>query len=120
MRRNALVMLAGMAVVLPACSWFQEKPDQTATSDPYMTGTESTTPSTPTYGSAAPIDRSYETTTAATTGPRYHTVQRHETLYSLARTYYGNASRWRDIYEANRSQVSDPNKIKVGQKLVIP
>ncbi len=121
MRRNALVMLAGLAVILPACSWFQKKPDQTAMNgDPYATGTETTASSAPIYGGTAPVDRSYETMAPASSGSRFHTVQRHETLFSLARTYYGSAGRWKDIYEANRGQISDPNKIKVGQKLVIP
>jgi nucleoid-associated protein YgaU len=55
-------------------------------------------------------------------GPRYHVVQRKETLYSLARTYYnGDASKWRVIYEANRADIGDDaNRIRVGQRLVIP
>jgi nucleoid-associated protein YgaU len=120
MRRRALCTLAGLAVILPACKSNQKKADQAATTDPYYTGTDATASAAPVYSQPAAIDRSYEGTGGMTSGPRYHTVARHETLFSLARTYYGNASKWRDIYEANRSQISDPNKIKVGQKLVIP
>ena len=53
-------------------------------------------------------------------GPRYHTVVKKDTLYALARMYYGDQRRWKDIYEANRSTISDPNKIRVGQRLLIP
>ena len=51
---------------------------------------------------------------------RFHTVAARETLYSLARQYYGDHRRWKDIYSANRSSVRDPNKIFIGQRLAIP
>ena len=55
-----------------------------------------------------------------TTGARYHTVVKKDTLYGLARVYYGDQRRWKDIFEANRAAISDPNKIRVGQRLLIP
>lgn len=51
---------------------------------------------------------------------RAHVVQRGDTLIGLARKYYGNQSRWREIYDANRDKISSPNKLKVGTQLVIP
>jgi nucleoid-associated protein YgaU len=56
----------------------------------------------------------------ASAGSRVHRVAKGDTLFSLARTYYSDARRWKDIYEANRSQVSNPDRIFVGQELVIP
>lgn len=54
-------------------------------------------------------------------GVRYHTVAAKETLYALARVYYRDQSRWRDIFAANRAVIgSDPNTIFVGQRLLIP
>lgn len=53
-------------------------------------------------------------------GSRYHTVQKKETLYSISRQYYGDQSKWKEIYAANRSEIGDPNKIRVGQRLMIP
>ena len=54
-------------------------------------------------------------------GVRYHTVTAKETLYGLARVYYHDQSRWRDIFAANRTVIgSDPDTIFVGQRLVIP
>ena len=58
--------------------------------------------------------------TAGTGGGRYHTVQKKETLYSISRQYYGDHTKWKDIYAANKSEIGDPNKIRVGQKLMIP
>ena len=80
----------------------------------------------PTYGSPVPIEDSYADNTpigtpmGTTAELRYHTVYKRDTLYGLARTYYGDQRRWKDIYEANQAQIRDPNKIRVGQRLVIP
>lgn len=49
-----------------------------------------------------------------------HTVVNGDTLWDLAQTYYGNPFDWRRIWEANRSQVSDPNLIYPGWVLTIP
>ncbi len=51
---------------------------------------------------------------------RTHSVQRRDTLYSLARLYYNDHRQWKKIYEANRDRIANPNMIKVGMNLVIP
>lgn len=60
------------------------------------------------------------TPTPAAAGARTHTVVSGDTLSALAKKYYGDASKHPRIFEANRDQLSDPDKIKVGQKLTIP
>ncbi len=55
-----------------------------------------------------------------TSNGRKHTVAKGDTLFRLARVYYSDASKWRDIYDANRAVLSDPNKLRVGDRLVIP
>jgi nucleoid-associated protein YgaU len=49
-----------------------------------------------------------------------HVVQSGDTLSKIAGKYYGDASLYTKIFEANRDVLSDPNKIKPGQKLRIP
>ncbi len=51
---------------------------------------------------------------------RYHVVQRNETLSQIAKSYYGSSSKWRTIYRANRSVISNPDKLKPGTRLLIP
>jgi nucleoid-associated protein YgaU len=51
---------------------------------------------------------------------RTHVVQSGDTLSKIAKEYYGDSSRYMDIFNANRDKLSDPNKIQVGQELVIP
>jgi len=47
-------------------------------------------------------------------------VQKGDTLCSLARKFYSDQARWKDIWEANRTRLPDPNKLSVGMKLIIP
>jgi nucleoid-associated protein YgaU len=51
---------------------------------------------------------------------RIHVVVKGETLSRIARHFYGDSGLYRKIFEANTHQLDDPNKIKPGQKLVIP
>ena len=55
---------------------------------------------------------------AATTSG--HTVAKGDTLWSIAEDVYGNGSMWKDIYNANKDVIKDPNKIYIGQELEIP
>ena len=49
-----------------------------------------------------------------------HTVASGDTLSKLAKAYLGDAGRYKDIFNANKDQLSNPDLIKVGQKLNIP
>jgi nucleoid-associated protein YgaU len=49
-----------------------------------------------------------------------YTVQAGDTLSKISKHFYGNANAYMKIFEANRDQLSDPDKIKVGQTLKIP
>jgi len=51
---------------------------------------------------------------------RWHVVVSGDTLGALAKKYYGKGSLYMKIFEANKDQLSNPDLIKVGQKLRIP
>jgi len=53
-------------------------------------------------------------------GPRIHVVVKGDTLFSLAQKYYGNRSKWRDIYAANRDVLPSENALRLGMELKIP
>lgn len=59
-------------------------------------------------------------TPPATEGGRRHVVVKGDTLFSLAQKYYGNRSRWRDIYAANRDVLPSENSLRLGMELKIP
>ena len=49
-----------------------------------------------------------------------YTVVKGDSLSKIARHFYGNANRWREIFEANQDQISNPDLIQPGQVLKIP
>lgn len=49
-----------------------------------------------------------------------YVVQSGDTLSKIAKEYYGDANRYMDIFNANTDKLSNPDKIQVGQELVIP
>lgn len=51
---------------------------------------------------------------------QYHDVVSGDTLSAIAKKYYGDASKYPKIFEANKPMLSDPDKIYPGQKLRIP
>ncbi len=80
-------------------------------------------------GGPAITDAPPEPETAAPTRPgaapaaaaRHHVVARGDTLFSLAQKYYGNRSRWRDIYSANRAVLgTEKTPLRIGTDLRIP
>lgn len=58
--------------------------------------------------------------TAGASGEQSYTVEKGDTLSAIAKQFYGKAGAWRDIFEANRDQLDDPDRIYPGQVLKIP
>jgi LysM repeat protein len=51
---------------------------------------------------------------------RKYTVQAGDSLSKIAKQFYGDANQYMKIFEANKDQLSDPDKIQPGQDLNIP
>ena len=49
-----------------------------------------------------------------------YTVKPGDTLSKIAKEHLGSANAYMDIFNANKDQLSDPDKIKPGQVLKIP
>lgn len=49
-----------------------------------------------------------------------YTVEKGDTLSGISKTVYGSANHWKEIFEANRDQLDDPDLIQPGQVLNIP
>lgn len=140
MRRIVFTSLLSLMLLVPltGCGLFGKKKNKQVSADEYPTtvyqepvgGTASTYQTTPSYDTyAAPAggaSNGYATTAAYPTstgmgGGRSYVVKKKDTLYSIARSEYGEAGKWRDIYEANRTELGgDPNRIRVGQRLTLP
>ena len=59
------------------------------------------------------------TAVAKPSGQNY-TVKRGDSLWNIAKRFYGNGAKYTTIYNANRSKIRNPNLIYPGQVLWIP
>ena len=62
-------------------------------------------------GVTPPVENSYT---------QWYEVQSGDTLWKIAKQYYGDGNLYTEIFKANQDVLTDPDKIKVGQKLRIP
>lgn len=72
-----------------------------------QSGGSSTAPSAPSPAPAKPAVRTY-------------TVVSGDSLSKIAKSIYGDANKWRKIYEANTDIIKNPDMIRPGQVLKIP
>jgi LysM repeat protein len=73
-----------------------------------------------------PVDPSLASKTGPQTktaqAPRFqlYTVKAGDTLSKISQHFYGNASEYMKIFNANKDKLKDPDHINVGQELKIP
>ena len=82
-------------------------------------------PKTPSWGSPAAADKTAKSDSGgAPPGENRYTqwyeVQSGDTLWKIAKERYGDGNLYTEIFKANQDVLTDPDKIKVGQKLRIP
>lgn len=58
--------------------------------------------------------------TVSVSGERIYVVEPGDSLAYIALQFYGNTNDFERIYQANKGQISQPDKIRVGQRLRIP
>ena len=61
-----------------------------------------------------------EMSAAVGASAKTYTVKAGDTLGGIAKSQLGNANAYMKIFEANKDQLSDPDKIKPGQVLKLP
>ncbi len=71
----------------------------------------------PAQQSASPA---HAAASAATGGMQTYTVKSGDTLSKISQQFLGSSGEYMKIFEANRDQLDNPDKIKVGQTLKIP
>lgn len=49
-----------------------------------------------------------------------YVIQRDDTLWGIAKKVYGQGAMWREIYEANRDKIKNPDRPPAGVELTIP
>ena len=80
-----------------------------------VTSTEEIVPKADFSGVTATV-----TSTEEIVGEQRYTVQKGDNLSKIAKNLLGNANAWKQIFEANRDVLDNPDKIFPGQTLTIP
>jgi len=99
-------------------------PSAPTKSDPVQSTPATSAPATETPAAAAPATTAPAATAPETKAseppktPTTHVVVAGDTLWDLAKTYYGNARQWRKLLAANHN--IKPHHLTVGEKLRIP
>jgi nucleoid-associated protein YgaU len=110
--RGKVVTLKGMAKSREAANLVMEKLDQAVKADNIVNAIQiEKKPEPEPAPEAAPEPVSSE---------RFYEVVAGDTLGAISQKYYGQASQYMKIFEANRDILDNPDLIKVGQKLKIP
>lgn len=52
--------------------------------------------------------------------PTTYVIQRDDTLWKIAKKVLGRGDRWREVFEANRGVIDDPEQLPQGKTIVVP
>ena len=60
------------------------------------------------------------TVTVPAPEPVFYTIEKGDSLSKIAKARYGDAMKWKALFEANREVIKDPDLIYPGQQIRIP
>lgn len=102
-------------------------PESMVAPTPASTAIPTETPTATPTSTQSPTHPAISSPVATATPPssptreeRKYVVKKGDSLSKIAQELYGDWRRWKDIYEANRGIIQNPNLIYPGQVLVIP
>jgi nucleoid-associated protein YgaU len=126
--RYAVTGLLLLALAVVGCKKQNKGPVMTTTEPPPQTTLEPIPPpetSTETTPLPAPVvmpppPPHYEPSPPPAPSPAVntYTVQKGDTLWSIALRFLGDGKRWREIVEANPGL--EPSKLRIGQVIILP
>ena len=110
--------------VLSGCGGTAAQPTPTAAAPTAAAVAPAPSATRPQLASPSPSPSSPASAPAAVSSPeaeQTYEVQSGDTLLSIAEQFYGDATKWRRIYDANKDVIgNDPDKLKLETKLKIP
>ena len=129
MRHVGTVLIVASILAAAGCKKAPEGPQTTSLEPPsrqldYLQPLESAPPQaaaeTPPAAEAPPAAEQPQAAAAEPQAvtPRTYTIQKGDTLWSIARKHLGDPKRWKDIVAANPGL--DTRKLSIGQKIVLP
>jgi LysM repeat protein len=83
-------------------------------------GKKSVVTTTTSSGTTTAKAASVVATTKSSKAKSTYTVQSGDTLWAIAKKYYGDGSKYSTIYNANKTILKNPNLVYTGQVLTIP
>lgn len=113
---------AGMELLIPQLSGDNLKPAKAASAGEKLKQASVEQPGQANAaGPMVPITPgTWRRSRAADAPVRHYRVQAEDTLVDIAKQFYGDASRFQELFEANRDQISSPDQLHEGLLLVIP
>ncbi len=72
------------------------------------------------YPEGSVLEEGQEIESAVKVSTKEYIIRKNDTLWKIAAREYGDGNQWRRIYNINRDRIKDPNKLKTGQRIIIP
>jgi outer membrane protein OmpA-like peptidoglycan-associated protein len=66
------------------------------------------------------IEKEEHVESAVKVSQEEYIIKKGDTLWKIAEKKLGSGHRWKYLYELNKERIKKPNKLKAGQKLIIP
>lgn len=76
-----------------------------------------TSPTKPAASSASKSSKQNKSTSKSSTS---YKIKKGDTLWGLAKKYYGSGAKYTKIYNANKNIIKDPNELQIGRVIQIP
>lgn len=65
-------------------------------------------------------EENHKRSSVGISGKIIHKVRPNDSLLNISRKYYGDETKWKKIYVANKGNVKNPDTLYIGQELLIP
>ena len=66
------------------------------------------------------IEKEEHIESAVKVSQKEYIIQKGDSLWKIAEKEMGSGHRWKYLYELNKERIKNPNKLKAGQKIIIP
>jgi len=66
------------------------------------------------------IEKEEHVESAVKVSQKEYTIKKGDSLWKIAEKELGSGHRWKYLYELNKDRIKNPNKLKAGQKIIIP
>jgi hypothetical protein len=111
-RERILLAIVSLFVLLVSGAGLAQESGSTATAAPAVSAPaeQAPAPAVPAEAPAAPVKEQMPTKVV-----KLHEVKSGEDLHLISAYYYGDARQWKKIWDLNKKDIRNPNRIEIGQ-----